>query len=114
MAVEEEIGHIGGWNFMVGIKKKHFLLSFLYSGGFTWGNRSMNDTFLSFVLASFPFVVRVDRDGGVMGWDGMDLERIGNGRVVSVVWITVSLFLFPLFSLFTVGISSLFQISDFL
>jgi hypothetical protein len=86
--------HIGGWNLMVGTKK-HFLLSFLYLGGFTWGNRSMNDTFLSFVLASFPFVVRVDRDGGVIGRDGMDLERIGNGRAVSVIWITVSHFFFP-------------------
>jgi len=55
----------------------------------------MNDTFLSFVLASFPFVVGVDRDGGVIGWYGMDLERIGNGRAVSVVWITVSLLFFP-------------------
>jgi len=26
--------HIGGWDLMVG-SKKHFLLSFLYSGGFT-------------------------------------------------------------------------------
>jgi len=39
----------------------------------------MNDTFLSFVLASFPFVVGVDRDGGVMGGMGWIWSALGMG-----------------------------------
>lgn len=100
--------HIGGWDLIVG-SKKHFLLSFLYSGGFTWGNRSMNDTFLSFVLTSFPFVVRVDRDGrGAIGWNGWVWSALGMG-VCSVSRLDhgFPFFLFPLLSLFMVGISNL-------
>ena len=61
--------------------KKHFLLSFLYlREALLGGNRSMNDTFLSFVLTPFPFVVRVDRDGrGVIGWNGWVWSALGMG-----------------------------------
>lgn len=70
----------------------------------------MNDTFLSFVLTSFPFVVRVDRDGrGVIGWNGWVWSALGMS-VCSVSRLDHGFpffFLFPLLSLFMVGISNL-------
>jgi hypothetical protein len=43
----------------------------------------------------------------------MGFEHKGNGRAVSVVWIMISLFLFPLLSQFMVGISNFLHIPDF-